>query len=148
PAMCPQALLRRAQMPEQTGSDQRVDMTSREKHDRMANAIRFLSIDAVEKANSGHPGLPMGAADIATVLYTRFMKHDPQNPKWPHRARFVLTAVHGSTLFSSLLYLTGYKGITNDEIKNFRQLGSRPAGHPKYGYAADIDSTPRPFVQG
>src|SRR5690606_14664808 len=146
--MCPQALLRRAQMPEQTGSDQRVDMTSREKHDRMANAIRFLSIDAVEKANSGHPGLPMGAADIATVLYTRFMKHDPQNPNWADRDRFVLSAGHGSMLLYSLLYLTGYEDITIDEIKNFRQLGSRTAGHPEYGYAAGIETTTGPLGQG
>lgn len=135
-------------MPEQTGSDQRVDMTSREKHDRMANAIRFLSIDAVEKANSGHPGLPMGAADIATVLYTRFMKHDPQNPNWADRDRFVLSAGHGSMLLYSLLYLTGYEDITIDEIKNFRQLGSRTAGHPEYGYAAGIETTTGPLGQG
>lgn len=123
-------------------------MTSREKHDRMANAIRFLSMDAVEKANSGHPGLPMGAADIATVLYTRFMKHDPKNPHWADRDRFVLSAGHGSMLLYSLLYLTGYEDITLDEIKNFRQLGSRTAGHPEYGHAAGIETTTGPLGQG
>ncbi|MFU0504973.1 transketolase [Pseudaminobacter sp. NGMCC 1.201702] len=123
-------------------------MTTREKHDRMANAIRFLSMDAVEKANSGHPGLPMGAADIATVLYTRFLKHDPNHPSWPDRDRFVLSAGHGSMLLYSLLYLTGYDDITLDEIKNFRQLGSRTAGHPEYGHAAGIETTTGPLGQG
>ena len=123
-------------------------MPSRENHDRMANAIRFLSADAVEKANSGHPGLPMGAADIATVLYTRFMKHDPHHPHWPDRDRFVLSAGHGSMLLYSLLYLTGYEDITIDEIKNFRQLGSKTAGHPEYGHAAGIETTTGPLGQG
>ena len=123
-------------------------MTNREKHDRMANAIRFLSMDAVEKANSGHPGLPMGAADIATVLFTRFMKHDPHNPHWPDRDRFVLSAGHGSMLLYSLLYLTGYEDITIDEIRNFRQIGSRTAGHPEYGHAAGIETTTGPLGQG
>ena len=123
-------------------------MTNREKHDRMANAIRFLSMDAVEKANSGHPGLPMGAADIATVLFTRFMKHDPHHPNWADRDRFVLSAGHGSMLLYSLLYLTGYEDITIDEIRNFRQLGSRTAGHPEYGHAAGIETTTGPLGQG
>ena len=123
-------------------------MISREKHDRMANAIRFLSMDAVEKAKSGHPGLPMGAADIATVLFTRFMKHDPKNPHWPDRDRFVLSAGHGSMLLYSLLYLLGYEDITIEEIKNFRQLGSRTAGHPEYGFAAGIETTTGPLGQG
>lgn len=123
-------------------------MISRETHDRMANAIRFLSMDAVEKAKSGHPGLPMGTADIATVLFTHFMKHDPQNPNWPDRDRFVLSAGHGSMLLYSLLYLLGYEDITIDEIKNFRQLGSRTAGHPEYGYAAGIETTTGPLGQG
>jgi transketolase len=123
-------------------------MSKREKHDRMANAIRFLSADAVEQANSGHPGLPMGAADIATVLYTRFLKHDPHNPQWPDRDRFVLSAGHGSMLLYSLLYLTGYEDITIDEIKNFRQLGSKTAGHPEYGHAAGIETTTGPLGQG
>ena len=123
-------------------------MISREKHDRMANAIRFLSMDAVEKANSGHPGLPMGAADIATVLYTRFLTHDPKHPHWPDRDRFVLSAGHGSMLLYSLLYLSGYEDITLDEIRNFRQLGSRTAGHPEYGHAAGIETTTGPLGQG
>jgi transketolase len=123
-------------------------MTSREKHDRMANAIRFLSMDAVEAANSGHPGLPMGAADIATVLFTRFMTHDPKHPDWPDRDRFVLSAGHGSMLLYSLLYLLGYEDITLDEIRNFRQLGSRTAGHPEYGHAAGIETTTGPLGQG
>ncbi|MBO6717430.1 MAG: transketolase [Rhizobiaceae bacterium] len=123
-------------------------MISREKHDRMANAIRFLSMDAVQAANSGHPGLPMGAADIATVLYTRFMTHDPKEPNWPDRDRFVLSAGHGSMLLYSLLYLLGYEDITLDEIKNFRQLGSRTAGHPEFGHAAGIETTTGPLGQG
>jgi transketolase len=123
-------------------------MASREKHDRMTNAIRFLSIDAVEAANSGHPGLPMGAADIATVLFSRFMKFDPMNPGWPDRDRFVLSAGHGSMLLYSLLFLLGYEDITLDEIKNFRQLGSRTAGHPEYGHAAGIETTTGPLGQG
>ncbi|GHC77246.1 transketolase [Limoniibacter endophyticus] len=123
-------------------------MITREKHDRMANAIRFLSMDAVEKANSGHPGMPMGAADIATVLFTRFLKHDPKNPLWADRDRFVLSAGHGSMLIYSLLYLSGYEDITLDEIKNFRQLGARTAGHPEYGHAAGIETTTGPLGQG
>ncbi|GAB5507659.1 MAG: transketolase [Rhizobiaceae bacterium] len=123
-------------------------MTTREKHDRMANAIRFLSMDAVQAANSGHPGLPMGAADIATVLFTQFMTHDPKQPDWADRDRFVLSAGHGSMLLYSLLYLLGYEDITLDEIKNFRQLGSRTAGHPEYGHAAGIETTTGPLGQG
>ncbi|MEO4041483.1 transketolase [Hoeflea sp. CAU 1731] len=123
-------------------------MIPREKHDRMANAIRFLSMDAVEKAKSGHPGLPMGAADIATVLFTRFMKFDPKVPNWPDRDRFVLSAGHGSMLLYSLLYLLGYEDINLEEIKNFRQLGSNTAGHPEYGHAAGIETTTGPLGQG
>jgi transketolase len=123
-------------------------MISREKHDRMANAIRFLSMDAVEKANSGHPGLPMGAADIATVLYTRFMTHDPKHPHWPDRDRFVLSAGHGSMLLYSVLYLSGYEDLTLEQIKNFRQLGSNTAGHPEWGHAAGIETTTGPLGQG
>ena len=106
-------------------------MISREKHDRMANAIRFLSMDAVEKANSGHPGLPMGAADIATVLFTRFMTFDPKAPPWPNRDRFVLSAGHGSMLLYSLLYLTGYEDITHRRDQEFppaRRQDRRPPG--------------------
>ena len=123
-------------------------MTSREQHDRMANAIRFLSMDAVEKANSGHPGLPMGAADVATVLFTRYLKFDPKAPHWPDRDRFILSAGHGSMLLYSLLYLTGYEDMTIDEIKNFRQLHSRTAGHPEYGHASGIETTTGPLGQG
>ena len=104
-------------------------MASREQHDRMANAIRFLSMDAVEKAHSGHPGLPMGMADVATVLFTKYLKFDAKNPTWADRDRFILSAGHGSMLLYSLLYLTGYPDMTIEEIKNFRQLGSRTAGH-------------------
>ena len=123
-------------------------MTSREQHDRMANAIRFLSMDAVEKANSGHPGLPMGAADIATVLFTKYLKFDPKAPHWPDRDRFILSAGHGSMLLYSLLYLTGYEDMTIDEIRNFRQLHSRTAGHPEYGHASGIETTTGPLGQG
>ena len=114
----------------------------------MANAIRALSMDAVQKANSGHPGLPMGAADFATVLFTRFLKFDAADPHWPDRDRFVLSAGHGSMLLYSLLYLLGYKDMTIDELKNFRQLGSKTAGHPEYGHAAGIETTTGPLGQG
>ncbi len=123
-------------------------MASRDKHDRMANAIRFLSMDAVEKANSGHPGLPMGCADIATVLFTRYLKFDPRSPKWPDRDRFVLSAGHGSMLLYSCLYLTGYPDMTIDQIERFRQLGSKTAGHPEYGFAEGIETTTGPLGQG
>ncbi len=114
----------------------------------MANAIRFLSIDAVEKANSGHPGLPMGAADIATVLFTQFLKFDPTEPDWPDRDRFILSAGHGSMLLYSALHLLGYEDFTLDEIKNFRQLDSRTAGHPEFGHGAGIETTTGPLGQG
>ena len=104
-------------------------------HSGMANAIRGLAMDAVEKAKSGHPGLPMGAADIATVLFTQFLKFDAADPRWPNRDRFILSAGHGSMLLYALLYLTGYDGITLDDIKRFRQLGSPCAGHPEHGHA-------------
>ena len=123
-------------------------MTTREMHDRMANAIRFLSMDAVEKANSGHPGLPMGAADIATVLFSRYLSYDPQKPDWADRDRFVLSAGHGSMLLYSLLYLTGYEDIDLEQIKHFRQLGWRTAGHPEWGHAAGIETTTGPLGQG
>ncbi len=115
---------------------------------QMANAIRFLSADAVQRANSGHPGMPMGMADAATVLFTRFLKFDPSAPKWADRDRFVLSAGHGSMLLYSLLYLTGYEDMTIDEIRNFRQLGSKTAGHPEYGHAAGIEVTTGPLGQG
>ena len=113
-----------------------------------ANAIRALSMDAVQKANSGHPGLPMGAADVATVLFSRFLKFDAADPHWPDRDRFVLSAGHGSMLLYSLLYLLGYKDMTIADIKNFRQLGSKTAGHPEYGHADGIETTTGPLGQG
>jgi transketolase len=123
-------------------------MISREKHDRMANAIRFLSMDAVEKANSGHPGLPLGAADVATVLFSRYLKFNPKAPLWADRDRFVLSAGHGSMLIYSLLYLTGYEDMTIEDIRSFRQLGSKTAGHPEYGHASGIETTTGPLGQG
>ncbi|MFK7901417.1 MAG: transketolase [Nitratireductor sp.] len=123
-------------------------MNTRAKLPEMANAIRFLSMDAIQKANSGHPGLPMGAADIAAVLFTQTMKFDPKAPDWADRDRFVLSAGHGSMLLYSALYLLGYEDITIDEIKNFRQLGSKTAGHPEYGHAAGIETTTGPLGQG
>jgi transketolase len=117
-------------------------------HDRMANAIRALAMDAVQAANSGHPGLPMGAADIATVLFTRFLKFDPAHPAWPDRDRFVLSAGHGSMLLYALLHLLGYEKVTIDEIKRFRQLGSITAGHPEYGHTPGVETTTGPLGQG
>ena len=117
-------------------------------HGGMANAIRFLSADAVQKANSGHPGMPMGMADVATVLFSRFLRFDPTLPEWPDRDRFVLSAGHGSMLLYAVLHLTGYEDITMDEIRNFRQLGARTAGHPEYGHAAGIETTTGPLGQG
>lgn len=114
----------------------------------MANAIRFLSADAIEKSKSGHPGMPLGMADVATVLFRNFIKLDPQNPRWFDRDRFVLSAGHGSMLLYSLLYLLGYKDITIEDIKNFRQLGAKTAGHPEYGHLAGIDMTTGPLGQG
>ena len=114
----------------------------------MANAIRALAMDAVEQAKSGHPGLPMGAADLATVLFTRFLKFDPADPAWPDRDRFVLSAGHGSMLIYALLYLTGYPAMTLDQIKRFRQLGSITAGHPEYGHTPGVETTTGPLGQG
>ncbi|MGH6934226.1 MAG: transketolase [Dongiaceae bacterium] len=114
----------------------------------MANAIRALAMDAVEKANSGHPGMPMGIADVATVLFSRFLRFDPAHPEWPDRDRFVLSAGHGSMLLYALLHLTGYADMTLDELKRFRQLGSRSAGHPEHGHATGIESTTGPLGQG
>ena len=114
----------------------------------MANAIRALAMDAVQAANSGHPGMPMGAADIATVLYTKFLKIDPLCPDWPDRDRFVLSAGHGSMLQYALHYLVGFADMTIDELKNFRQLGARTAGHPEYGHAGGIETTTGPLGQG
>src|SRR5215471_2982298 len=115
---------------------------------RMANAIRALAMDAVEQAKSGHPGMPMGMADAATVLFTQFLKFDPAHPDWPDRDRFVLSAGHGSMLLYALLHLTGYPDMTIDELKRFRQLGSRTAGHPERGHASGIETTTGPLGQG
>ena len=117
-------------------------------HNDMANAIRALAMDSVEKAASGHPGLPMGFADVATVLFTRFLKFDASDPHWPDRDRLVLSAGHGSMLLYSLLYLNGYEDMTLDELKRFRQLGSKTAGHPEHGHAAGIETTTGPLGQG
>ena len=120
----------------------------RAQHDQMANAVRALAMDAVERANSGHPGLPLGAADIATVLFTRFLKFDASDPVWPDRDRFVLSAGHGSMLVYALLHLLGYEKMTIEEIKNFRQLGSLTPGHPEYGHTPGIETTTGPLGQG
>jgi transketolase len=117
-------------------------------HTRMANAIRGLAMDAVEKAKSGHPGLPMGAADIATVLFTQFLKFDAAEPKWPDRDRFVLSAGHGSMLLYALLYLTGNKDMPLDQLKHFRQLGSLTPGHPENFHTKGIETTTGPLGQG
>jgi len=111
------------------------------------NAIRVLAIDAVQKANSGHPGLPLGAAPMAYVLWTRYLQHNPANPSWPNRDRFVLSAGHGSMLLYSLLYLTGYD-LSLDELKHFRQWGSRTPGHPEYGLTPGVETTTGPLGQG
>ena len=115
---------------------------------KMADAIRVLAMDAVQNANSGHPGMPMGMADVATVLFTQFLKFDPKQPHWPDRDRFVLSAGHGSMLQYALMYLTGYEEITLEQIKNFRQLHAKTAGHPEFGEAAGIETTTGPLGQG
>src|SRR6478752_1891892 len=115
---------------------------------RLANAIRALSMDAVQKANSGHPGLPMGAADVATVLFSQFLKFDASDPKWPDRDRFVLSAGHGSMLLYALLYLTGNEDMTLDQIKQFRQLGSLTPGHPENFHTKGVETTTGPLGQG
>ena len=112
-----------------------------------ANAIRALSMDAVQKANSGHPGAPMGMADIAEVLWTQYLKHNPNNPNWADRDRFVLSNGHGSMLIYSLLHLTGYD-LSIDDIKDFRQLHSKTPGHPEYGYTPGVETTTGPLGQG
>ncbi|TAL39506.1 MAG: transketolase [Alphaproteobacteria bacterium] len=117
-------------------------------HNDMANVLRALSMDAVQKANSGHPGMPMGMADVATVLFTQFMKFDPAQPTWPDRDRFILSAGHGSMLLYSILHLTGYEKITLDQLKNFRQLHSLTAGHPEVMPDAGIETTTGPLGQG
>ena len=117
-------------------------------HQDLANAIRALAMDAVQKANSGHPGMPMGFADVATVLYREFLSFDPARPDWADRDRLILSAGHGSMLLYALLYLTGYGDMTLEELRNFRQLGSRTAGHPEHGHAAGIETTTGPLGQG
>jgi transketolase len=114
----------------------------------LANAIRALAIDAVEAAKSGHPGMPMGMADAATVLFAKYLKFDPSDPRWPDRDRFVLSAGHGSMLLYALLHLSGYEDMTLDELKRFRQLGSKTAGHPEYGHADGVETTTGPLGQG
>ncbi len=118
------------------------------KEKQMANAIRVLSAEMIEKAKSGHPGMPLGIADVATVLFTKYIKINPQNPKWFDRDRFVLSAGHASSLLYSLFYLLGYKDIELDDLKNFRQLGAKTAGHPEYGHLQGIDMTTGPLGQG
>ncbi len=113
----------------------------------LANAIRFLSIDAVQAANSGHPGAPMGMADVAEVLWRQVLRHNPRDPEWPNRDRFVLSNGHGSMLIYSLLHLTGYD-VTTDDLRLFRQLNSRTPGHPEYGYTAGVETTTGPLGQG
>ncbi|HAN90232.1 MAG TPA: transketolase, partial [Erythrobacter sp.] len=115
---------------------------------QMANAIRALSMDAVQAANSGHPGMPMGMADVATVLWTRHIKFDPKDTQWADRDRFVLSAGHGSMLLYSILHLIGVEEMTMEELKNFRQLGSKTAGHPEFGHAPGIETTTGPLGQG
>src|SRR5262245_42524977 len=114
----------------------------------MANAIRALAMDAVEAAKPGHPGLPMGAADIATVLFSRYLKFDPADPAWPDRDRFVLSAGHGSMLIYALLHLTGYPSVTLEDIKNFRKLGYKTPGHPENFVTPGVETTTGPLGQG
>ncbi len=121
---------------------------SKPTHDDLANALRALSMDAIQKANSGHPGMPMGMADVATVLFERFLVFDPADPAWPDRDRFVLSAGHGSMLLYSLLHLTGYEEATMEQLKSFRQLGSKTAGHPEHGHLAGVETTTGPLGQG
>jgi transketolase len=122
--------------------------TSTDQIPQLANAIRALAMDAVEQAKSGHPGMPMGMADVATVLFARHMRFDPTQPNWPDRDRFILSAGHGSMLLYALLYLTGYPEMTIEEIRNFRQIGSKTPGHPEYGHTVGVETTTGPLGQG
>ena len=117
-------------------------------HWKKACAIRVLAMDAVQAANSGHTGMPMGMADVATVLFGNHLNFDAANPEWPDRDRFILSAGHGSMLLYALMYLTGNPDITLDQVRNFRQWGSRTAGHPEYGHARGIETTTGPLGQG
>jgi transketolase len=126
-----------------TTPGQKTDLTS-----QLANCIRFLSIDAVNRANSGHPGMPMGMADVATVLFTEFLKFNPNEPKWLDRDRFILSAGHGSMLIYALLHLSGYKDVSLDDLKDFRQIHAKCAGHPEYGHLDGIETTTGPLGQG
>ncbi|HEV7873502.1 MAG TPA: 1-deoxy-D-xylulose-5-phosphate synthase N-terminal domain-containing protein, partial [Enterovirga sp.] len=123
-------------------------MPDRVPHAELANAVRALAMDAVETAKSGHPGLPMGAADIATVLFTQFLKYDVADPFWPDRDRFVLSAGHGSMLLYALLHLTGVEGMTADELRNFRKLDSKTPGHPENFMTPGVETTTGPLGQG
>ena len=116
-------------------------------HRSCVNTIKGLAMDAVQAANSGHPGMPMGAADMATVLWARFLKHDPKAPQWPDRDRFILSAGHGSMLIYSLLHLAGYD-LSLDDLKDFRQWGSKTPGHPEFGHTAGVETTTGPLGQG
>ena len=120
----------------------------KKKYSSMANAIRFLSADAVEKAKSGHPGMPMGMAEVVTILYALHLRFNPKDSQWPNRDRFILSAGHGSMLIYSLLYLLDYPGITLKDIKNFRKLGYPTAGHPEYNEIPGIETTTGPLGQG
>jgi len=124
----------------------RQDQTATEQ--QMANAIRALSMDAVQQANSGHPGMPMGMADAATVLFNRFITIDPTKPDWPDRDRFVLSAGHGSMLLYAIHHLVGFADVTEDQLRNFRQMGSRTPGHPEYGHTLGVETTTGPLGQG
>src|SRR5665648_449399 len=116
--------------------------------ERCIETIRFLAVDGVQKAKSGHPGMPMGAAAVAHTLFTRHLRFNPADPAWPDRDRFVLSAGHGSMLLYALLYLTGYEGVTLDELKAFRQWGSKTPGHPEYGHTPGVETTTGPLGQG
>ena len=122
--------------------------TSHPDHWMRATAIRALTLDAVAAANSGHSGMPMGMADVATVLFEKHLKFDPKAPRWPDRDRFILSAGHGSMLIYALLHLTGYADMTLEQIKNFRQWGAITAGHPEYGHVAGVETTTGPLGQG
>ncbi|MCG8508446.1 MAG: transketolase, partial [Rhodospirillales bacterium] len=123
-------------------------MSKQTSHRDLANAARFLAVDAIERAGSGHPGMCMGFADAAAVLFTRFLKFDPADPQWPDRDRFVLSAGHGSALLYALLYLSGYVKMSLKQVRNFRTFGSSTAGHPEYDADAGIETTTGPLGQG